>query len=75
MRKFDLIIKNATVITVDSVHSLYQPGFLAVKGDRIAASGPMEAFPKGTTAPKIIDADGLCVMPGLVDAHGLRSTA
>lgn len=67
---FDLIIKNATVITVDPDHSLYQPGFVAVKGDRIAAIGPMEAFPEGAAAPKVIDADGLCVMPGLVDAHG-----
>ena len=32
MHMFDLIIKNATVITVDPDHSLYQPGFVAVIG-------------------------------------------
>ena len=67
---YDLIIKNATVITVDPLHSLYQPGYIAVKGERIAAIGPMEEFPDGVSAPKVIDADGMCVLPGLVDAHG-----
>ncbi len=67
---YDLIIKNATVITVDPAHSLYQPGFVAVNGDRIAALGPMEGLPEYVCAKRVIDAERLCVMPGLVDAHG-----
>ncbi|MBQ2691522.1 MAG: amidohydrolase family protein [Clostridia bacterium] len=67
---YDILIKNATVITVDPKHHIYQPGYVAVQGDRLAAIGPMEELPAEAAAVKVIDADGLCVMPGLVDAHG-----
>lgn len=67
---YDILIKNATVITVDPSHHIYQPGYVAVKGDRLAAVGPMEALEEGAEAKKVIDAEGLCVMPGLVDGHG-----
>lgn len=66
---FDLLIKNAAVITVDPAHHIYQPGYVAVQGDRIAAVGPMEELPADAAAERVIDADGLCVMPGLVDGH------
>ncbi|NLJ47430.1 MAG: amidohydrolase, partial [Treponema sp.] len=37
----DLVIENAAVLTVDPAWNLYEPGFLAVRGDTIAAVGPM----------------------------------
>ena len=42
---YDLLLTNAVVITVDSAHTLYDRGFVAVKGDRIAALGPMDQLP------------------------------
>lgn len=67
---YDLLIKGAVVITVDPSHRVYQPGYVAVKGDSIAAIGPMEELGEDVVAKKVIDADGMCVMPGLVDGHG-----
>ncbi|MEA4920069.1 MAG: amidohydrolase family protein [Clostridiaceae bacterium] len=66
---YDLIIKGATVITVDQQHRVFQPGYIAVKGDSIADIGPMEEF-GDAEAERVIDASGLAVMPGLVDGHG-----
>ena len=42
---YDLLLTNAVVITVDSAHTLYDRGFVAVKGDRIVALGPMDQLP------------------------------
>lgn len=67
---YDLIIKNAVIITVDQKHTLYENGYLAVRGDRIEEIGPMKKFGDDMTAAKVIDADGMCVLPGLIDAHG-----
>ena len=66
---YDLIIKNAVVVTMDKQHNIYSPGFVAVSGKNIADLGPMDKMPEGQAA-KVIDAKGMVLMPGLVDAHG-----
>ena len=67
---FDLLIKDGTVITVDSSHTVYPRGYVAVKDGTIAGIGPMEELPPENMAKKVIDAEGLAVMPGLIDGHG-----
>ena len=67
---FDLYIKNAVIITVDPAHRVYQPGYLLVKGTDIAALGPMEELKDDPQAKQVIDADGMALLPGLVDGHG-----
>ncbi len=60
---FDIIIRNGTV--VDGTGT---PGFSAdvgIRGDRIAALCTLNA----ATAITIIDAAGLIVAPGFIDAH------
>ena len=66
---YDILIKNAVVITVDLEHHVYNRGFVAVKGDSIAAIGPMEKL-EDVDAARVIDAEGKAVMPGLIDGHG-----
>ena len=66
---YDILIKNAVVITVDPEHHVYNRGFVAVKGDSIAAIGPMEKL-EDVDAARVIDAEGKAVMPGLIDGHG-----
>ena len=39
---YDILIKNAVVITVDPEHHVYDRGFVAINGNIIAAIGPME---------------------------------
>ena len=66
---FDLLLKNAAVVTVDPKHNVYFPGYVAIKDGKIASVGPMESYPDEPSA-KIIDCGGKAILPGLIDAHG-----
>ena len=54
---FDLLIKNAVIVTVDPDHHVYSNGYIAVNGNIIAAIGSMEELDENTQAVKIIDAN------------------
>lgn len=63
MAAYDLIIKNGTIVTADSTVR----GDIAVKNGKIvevSVNKPLEA-----TAASEIDAEGLHVLPGLIDSH------
>ncbi|PYR18990.1 MAG: amidohydrolase [Acidobacteria bacterium] len=62
----DLLLANATVLTMDQKFTMYRSGRVAIAGDRIVAVGPdADAYDAGAT----IDCLGRVVMPGLVNAH------
>ncbi|MGH8943554.1 MAG: adenine deaminase, partial [Acidimicrobiia bacterium] len=61
----DLVIEGGTLVNV-STAELYPAG-VAVKGDRLAATGDV-AYTKGPDT-RVIDAAGLHLSPGLVDGH------
>lgn len=64
----DLIIENARIWTVDSLHPEVEA--LAVLGERIVAVGTnreVEAWRGPTT--RVVDADGKRLLPGFNDAH------
>lgn len=63
MRKFDLIIKNGTVI--DGTGSPMQKADIGVTNEKIVEIGNLS----GAEAKKIIDAKGLYVSPGFIDCH------
>lgn len=58
----DLLVKNGTVATADSQYR----SCIAIDDGRIVAVGDSAAMPQ---ARRVIDADGLVVMPGLIDGH------
>lgn len=63
----DIIITNATILTMDPENSLIEEGFLAIESDTISRIGTMDdGAPK---ASKVIDAKGGLVLPGLVNGH------
>ena len=64
----DLVVENAVVLTVDAAWNLFEPGFVAVKGDAIAGVGPMAAR-AAWEAARVVDAGGRLLMPGFVNAH------
>ena len=66
MHAFDVLLTNATVVTMDERFTLFAPGAIAIDGDTIAAVG---ADLPGTSARETIDCGGRVVMPGLVNAH------
>lgn len=63
----DLLIKNASiVITVDSTDSVLSNQDIFISNKKIEKITPHEI---GATASKVIDAQGLLVMPGLINSH------
>lgn len=59
-----ILIKNARVI--DPSQNLDGKAEVLVEGDKIAACGPAVSAPQGC---EVVDASGLWLLPGLVDAH------
>jgi len=62
----DILLTNATVLTLDERFTMYEGGAVAITGDAIAAVGP-EAL--DYEAAERIDCRGRIVMPGLINAH------
>ena len=59
-----LVIKNAKVFT--SAHQVYEKADILINGQHIEKVGENLPIPDGA---QIIDAEGLTVIPGIVDAH------
>src|SRR3990172_11028 len=69
MPDVDLILKNATIVTMDDSYHIIQNGALAVTGDSITAVGEGEHLPASFVARETVDCEGRIVIPGLVNAH------
>ena len=65
----DLLITNATIVTMDGERRIIEHGQIAVRGDSIYAIGDNSLFPKGVQAKQIIDAKGALVLPGFINGH------
>ena len=61
---YDLVIRDGRI--VDGTGNPWSHGDLAIRGDRIVAIGQL---PAGVDARRSVDASGLVVAPGFVDAH------
>jgi dihydroorotase-like cyclic amidohydrolase len=60
--KADLVVKNGSIVTPEATLQ----GGVAVAGGKIVAIGANDTLPEGK---QTIDATGLHVLPGLIDAH------
>jgi 5-methylthioadenosine/S-adenosylhomocysteine deaminase len=65
----DLIVQNATVVTVDRERRVIADGAVAVRDGRIVAVGTRAEVRAGHAAKDTLDAGGGIVLPGLVNAH------
>src|SRR6201997_3536261 len=61
-----VVLRNATVLTMDDARTILTGADVLVSGERIAAVGPNLTAPDGTAG---IDAAGGIVLPGMVDTH------
>ena len=65
----DILIRNATVITLNSFREIIRDGGIAVEGGRIVAVGPSAEIESGYRADETIDGKGMVAIPGLINAH------
>jgi cytosine/adenosine deaminase-related metal-dependent hydrolase len=61
-----IVIRNATVLTMDNSHHILEGADVLVSGERIAEVGPHLEVPEGTVE---IDGSGGILMPGMIDTH------
>ncbi|MGD8111479.1 amidohydrolase [Vibrio sp. TRT 17S01] len=64
----DLIITDATILTMDANKTVYESGTVVVKGNKIIAVGD-DSLTTQYRADKVLDVDGDIVMPGLINTH------
>ena len=69
MQQVDLLLINAIVLTMDDDFRQYDPGAVAIVGDRIIAVGPDSGMCSCFSPVQTIDCGGKVLMPGLVNAH------
>lgn len=62
-----LIIKNAKIWTMAGKN--YDNGFISAKDGKISNIGDMCAMPVISGSDTVIDANGMILMPGLIDSH------
>ena len=66
MPSCDLLLTNATILTMDEAFTVHEAGSVAIAGDTIVAVGPDA---QGYQAAETIDCGGSIVMPGMINAH------
>lgn len=68
----EFAITNAALFTVNAADEVIPRGTLLVQGGRITALGPAGSVPV-PPGVEIIDAEGMALLPGLVDCHSHSS--
>ncbi|MEF9475459.1 MAG: D-aminoacylase [Candidatus Mariimomonas ferrooxydans] len=63
--KLDFVIKGGFIVDGKGKDTISRRADVGIKGDRIKAIGNLS----GAVAEKVVDASGLCVCPGFIDAH------
>lgn len=69
MTAFDLLITEATIVTVDARMTVIERGAIGVLEGRIAWIGPAESLPADAAAARRMSLAGRVVTPGLVNVH------
>lgn len=64
----NLLIRNALIVTMNEQNDVIEKGSIAIDGNRLAYVGPAEWTPAGPF-DRIIEADRLVAMPGMINAH------
>jgi 5-methylthioadenosine/S-adenosylhomocysteine deaminase len=64
-----LLIKNATVLTMESSDSIIENGEIAIEGQYIVHVGIKGTLPAGFLPEKVIDGTDMAALPGFVNCH------
>jgi len=66
----DLLVAGGTVLTMDADRRVLDDGAVFIRDMRIAEVGPAAELRQRHAGAETLDATGMAVMPGLIDAHG-----
>lgn len=69
MQKTDLLIRNATIVTMNEAREILYDSAIAITGDKFTEIGATKDLEAKYNAAKIIDAKGKFVFPGLINTH------
>jgi 5-methylthioadenosine/S-adenosylhomocysteine deaminase len=69
MKKADIVLKNAIVLTMNEDFDIFDPGAVAITGDSIQAVGPEKDILETYEAESVLDSGKKILMPGLINAH------
>lgn len=64
-----ILIKGATVLTMEGHDAVYQDGEVAIEGNSIIAAGPKGSVSQDFMADRVIDGSGMVAMPGFINCH------
>ncbi len=64
-----ILIKNGSIVTIDDEQRVHSRGYLFIEDDLIAAVSSGNPPAKYEKADRVIDANLMAVMPGMVNAH------
>jgi 5-methylthioadenosine/S-adenosylhomocysteine deaminase len=67
--KVDLILRNATVVTMDDAFNVFSSGAVAIRGDSFVDVGQEDRILKDHSASETVDCGGKVLIPGLINAH------
>lgn len=73
--RVDLLVLGGTIVTMDAERRVIENGALAVRGAKIVAIGSEVDVRKQFEAPKVLDARGKLIVPGLINTHGHAAMA
>lgn len=66
----DILITGGTVLTMDAARRVLDDGAVVIRDDRIVEVGTSVELQRRYAGVETIDASGMAVLPGLIDAHG-----
>jgi 5-methylthioadenosine/S-adenosylhomocysteine deaminase len=69
LHDYDLLLTEATLVTVDGAMRVIDRGAIAVAAGRIAWIGELEALPPGARAKRSLRLPGRVLTPGFVNVH------
>lgn len=69
MKRIDLLVINATIITMDRERRILKEHGMAVQGDSIIEIGSSADLLKKYDSEKVLDVKGKYIFPGLVNTH------
>jgi len=62
-----LVVRGGSIVT--GTGQAIRNGAVVISGDRVAWTGPSDGLPPQFRSSQVLDATGLTIFPGLVDAH------